>query len=79
MAFLVEVVRMYSACDLPDDANRRIRLNQRRGQRCTSWLLSNGQMIGLDVRKMAANSHSKRGESIEVFKARVEGVFPFLQ
>jgi len=35
--------------------------------------------MGLDVREMVANLHSKCGESIEVFKARVKWVFPFLQ
>jgi len=79
MAFLVEVARMYSACDLPNDAKKRIKLDSRRkGQRCTSWLKErSAHRIGCE--EMAANLHSKRGESIEVFKARVEWVFPFLQ
>lgn len=53
--------------------------SRRKGQRCTSWLKERQLIIELDAREMAANLHRKRGQSIEVFKAGVEGVFPFLQ
>jgi hypothetical protein len=78
MVIHVEVARVYSACGLPGAYTRIKQHNIRKGERSTSWLVK-GQLAARMSRRDRVSLHGEGGEAIEVFEARMEGVFPFLQ
>lgn len=53
MALHVEVARVYSAYDLPDDAHAWIKLDAKRKGLCyTSWLKKKSQLARMDMWNM---------------------------